>query len=291
MSEPNTPAEEAAQPSTEAAGSSSEQAAPKRAIWAGDPPAQPVANQEGSSADREQAPKSDRKVEPAPKALDPELESQIESRVQKALAKERESAKKAQAAQQRQAEAEVAERTLNEIRALARAAKKGGPEGLEAAEKLVQKQIELHGADEPAGSPDTLRATLIQEITAAKWHEHAEAFGVDPQDEDFAQVPAEARLKGLNAVIVRKTTDKTLVEAMAQNGAVKQHFAQQYAKEIEAARNDGMAKGSAPKLDVGGANSGKPLSDAELDRAYFNDRKNPQLAKLWITKERRLGRM
>ena len=273
---------EAAQPSADGAGSSSTQESSVRAVWAGDPvpEAQPAAAEvEGSSAE-EAAKTPAPKEKPAQKALEPEIESQIESRVQRALEKERERAQKAADEARQRAEADTAEKTRQEIRDLARQAKTGS---LEAAEKLVQLQIELHGNDDPAPQQDQRERHL--------WEEHAKSFGLDPDDKEWADVPADHRLKGINALAVKKTGEKALVEAMVANKAVVEHFTKHYAAEIEAARNDGLAKGGAARLDAGGASTQAPVTDEQLDREFMRNPKDSQLAKLWAAKERRAGRM
>lgn len=296
-----------AQPASEAPGSSSP------SIYSGTAKvmtAQPEAKDEGSSPEQSPPPKTDEEPkgdrQPAKqKGLDPEVESEVESRIQKALDKERERAAKAEQekleAERAKADQEAKEafkRYEREAKKLTREAKSGS---LEAGEKLIALQVEHFG--EALDAPDDDEApnteALHAEIQRTVWQHHCESLGVDPDDADFRKVPADKGITGLNEVALSKTTNADLLAAALKNPAAEKLILDHpvvkklVEAEAEASRNDGLAKGLAggPKLETPTGGAGKAMTDHEIDLAYYRDPKNDEAAKAWAEKERKAGRL
>lgn len=151
-----------------------------------------------------------------------------------------------------------------------------------------QKRDELDKAIEPE------RAAVQQDVRRALWEEYAKSFGIAPDDKDVLATPATQGMRGLNAALIRRTTDESLLEAVRENPAIKRWLKEELEKggAAASARATAKALGSddAPRAEVTGAGAGKVMTPDEIDRALMQNPDDQSLYKAWVKKERAAGR-
>ena len=269
---------------------------PKEEPAAASPKTQPAEEPEGSSEEA--------KRKPTRKDLPPEYEPVLESAIQGALKAERDRAAKEQRerddATRKQDEEKARDAERQTIRDLYRRAVDNRDPAAE--QELLDKYlISLGSQFQSEEAEKTLKERLdpiLQERTGQfrdeLWKSHASAFGVEPDDAAFKDVPADKGLKGLNLVMVEKTADEELVGAMLKNKAVQKAVKDQLAKETRAAAEDAKARAlgsdEAPKLTPGNGGTGEALTDKEIDAGYMKNPNDQRWAKLWRDKEVCAGR-
>lgn len=133
---------------------------------------------------------------------------------------------------------------------------------------------------------DLLGAPLEQEIseeayadkvqaarTAAKqeiWEQHAKSFGLDPSDDDVAEVIKESKdFKSLNTALVRLAKDSDAVGAMWEHPEIQKRHTAALNEARQAATLNGQASVMGErKLDAATSGGGRPQSADEVIAEY-----------------------
>jgi len=150
-----------------------------------------------------------------------------------------------------------------------------------------QKREELDRAMEPE------RAVVRDQVRRSVWEQFAESFGMSPDDPDLLSIPGDKGLKGITAEILRKTSEKDLLDAVKANPQVQKWLREETETGAKAAQAKGMARAlgstEAPRADVGGSASSGLSGDA-LERALMDSPDDSGLYKAWVDQEKSAGR-
>jgi hypothetical protein len=200
-----------------------------------------------------------------------------------------------QADAQRRIDEEAEEARLAEEENLLERANYGD---LEAQEILYQRALEETSrkveSRKTKAALEPERAAARNEIRRQLWEEYSKSFGVEPDDKEILDLPAEAGMRGINAALIRRTSDSAIIEAAKQNPAMQKWIKEEVEKASKAAGARAMARAlgseESPRADAAGATGGKAMTSDELDRALMQNPDDPELYKLWVKRERSAGR-
>ena len=230
--------------------------------------------------------------ETKPQAIDLE---ELRASLRQEMAQERQAeAARQAAAEQARVAAEARAAALAEERELIAKAEGGD---LDAQEQLYKKALEEAQARQKREELDKAiepeRAAVQNDVRRALWEEYAKSFGIAPDDKDVLATPAEQGMRGLNAALIRRTTDEALLEAARENPAIKRWLKEELEKGGAAASAKATAKAlgsdDAPRAEVA-SGTGKVMTAEEIDRALMQNPDDPALYKAWVKKERAAGR-
>jgi len=230
----------------------------------------------------------------APKYTDSDLE-RIREEERLRLSIERQRADMQQLEQYKQQQARQArDAALAEERDLLNKAQQGDLKAQQALyerslEEVAQRQKreELDRALEPE------RAVVRDQVRRSVWEQFAQSFGMSPDDPDLLSIPGDKGLKGITAEILRKTSEKDLLDAIKSNPQVQRWVKEETETGAKAAQARGMARAlgspEAPRADVGGS-AGRGLSGDALERALMESPDDSGLYKAWVDQEKSAGR-
>lgn len=224
-----------------------------------------------------------------------DIESIRQRAIEEYKAEQEEQYRKFQEEAQRKIDAEAEEAWLSEEEDLVTRANNGD---LEAQERLYQRALDDASAKvnkrktQVALEPE--RSAARNEIRRQLWEEYSNSFGVAPDDKEILELPAEAGMRGINAALIRRTSDEGILNAARQNPAIQKWIKEEVEKASKAAGARAMARAlgsdESPKADAAVSVGGKAITSDELDRALMQNPDDSELYKLWVKRERAAGR-
>ncbi len=227
-----------------------------------------------------------------------ELEAEQERRVQAALLKGRKTWERDYAAKQQQFSAEAARQAADAEEAeLYRRSAAGEYEADEQLLKRAKSQLEgKYGQQALRAEIAKAQADERQRI----WQTHLGAFGVDTEadepDEELATALQSPDFRTLNAALLKRASAPEMIEAAWQNPGIKARYAAEMGQiqrerdnAVKLARDAGstnaqiqaIRSGEIARPDLSTSAGGRMVSNDDVERAYAENPRDPEVAKAY----------